>query len=78
MIIKGGLEGGRHWAITVAIDVCLHCKKRFSIFFHPQPGCHLPNCPWPRIIKLFPARKNLASDIPAGDGKIAYLFTVYL
>jgi hypothetical protein len=30
--------------------------------------------PWPVIIKLFPARESLVSDIPAGDGKIANLF----
>ncbi len=26
------------------------------------------------VIKLFPARKGLVSDIPAGDGKTANLF----
>jgi hypothetical protein len=30
--------------------------------------------PWPGIIKLFPTRENLVSDIPAGDGKMANLF----
>jgi hypothetical protein len=29
------------------------------------------------LTKLFPARWSLVSDIPAGDGKIANLFTVY-
>jgi hypothetical protein len=29
------------------------------------------------VIKLFPAREGLFSDIPAVDGKIANLFTVY-
>jgi hypothetical protein len=29
---------------------------------------------WPVIIKLFPARESLVSDIPAGDGKIANFF----
>jgi hypothetical protein len=43
-------------------------------FSHPQPGCHLPNSPWPGIIKLFPARESLVSDIPARDGKIIDLF----
>ncbi len=38
----------------------LHCKKRFAIF--------------PGIIKLFPTRESLVSDIPAGDGKIVNLF----
>jgi hypothetical protein len=43
-------------------------------FSRPQPGCHLPNSPWPGIIKLFPARESLVSDIPARDGKIIDLF----
>jgi|688.fasta_scaffold617616_1 hypothetical protein len=32
--------------------------------------------PWPGIIKLFPARESLVSEmkIPAGDGKMANLF----
>ncbi len=38
-------------------------------FSRPQPGCHLPNSPCPGIIKLFPARESLVSDIPAGQGK---------
>ncbi len=33
---------------------------------------------WAEIIKLFPPRESLVSDIPAGDGKTANLFfTVY-
>jgi hypothetical protein len=32
----------------------------------------------PRIIKLFPTRECLVSDIPAGDRKIGNLFTVYI
>jgi hypothetical protein len=51
----------------------MHCKKGYP-FSRPQPGCHLPNSPWPGIIKLFPARESLVSDIAAGDGKIANLF----
>jgi hypothetical protein len=51
----------------------LHCKKG-SRFSRPQPRCHLPNSPCPGIIKLFPARERLVSDIPAGDGKIENLF----
>jgi hypothetical protein len=39
-----------------------------------MPGCHLRNIPWPGIIYLFPARKSLVNDIPAGDGKIAIPF----
>ncbi len=77
MIIEGSLEGGRHWAIIVLglwRLMYVYSVKKVSRFFHPQPGCHLPNSPWPGIMKLFPARESLASDIPAGDGKIAYLF----
>ncbi len=33
-------------------------KKAFR-YSRPQPGCHLPNSPWSRIIKLFPARESL-------------------
>ncbi len=51
----------------------LHCKK-FQQFSRPQSGCHLPNSPWPGIIKFFQARKSLVSDIPPGVGKIANLF----
>jgi hypothetical protein len=43
-------------------------------FSRPQPGCHLPNSPCPGIIKLFPIRESLVSDIPAGDAKTANLF----
>ena len=34
----------------------------------------LPTSPWAGIIKLFPPRQSLVSDIPAGDGNVAYLF----
>ncbi len=46
----------------------LHCKKgqRFS---RPMPGCYLPNSPWMGIIKLFPYRESLVSDIPAGENR---------
>jgi hypothetical protein len=27
----------------------LHCKKGWR-YSRPQPGCHLPNFPWPEII----------------------------
>ncbi len=57
----------------VYIFIKLHCKKgkRFS---RPQPGCNKPNSSWREIIKLFPARKSLVNDIPAGDGNIGNLF----
>ncbi len=40
----------------------------------PSPTGHWPNYLWPGIIKLFLARESLASDNPAGDGKIDILF----
>ncbi len=41
----------------------------------PQPGCHLPNSSWARIILLIiPAQGELVSDILAGDGNFAILF----
>ncbi len=66
----------------------IHCKKRLAVFPSPAGGCHFPNSPWPAIIKLFPARESLVSDIPelfpareslvrdipVGDGKTANLF----
>jgi hypothetical protein len=52
----------------------LHCKK--GQFSRPQQGCHLPNSPWPGIVKLFPARESLLSDVLAGDGKPLTFFTV--
>ncbi len=51
----------------------MHCKKRLMIFPF-QPGCHLPNSPWPGKIKLFPARESLVNDIPARDGKTVNFF----
>ncbi len=49
--------------------------KKFSDFSIPSCDVmHLQNSPWPGIIKLFPARECLVSDIAAGDGKIANLF----
>ncbi len=38
--------------------------KKVDDFTVSQPGCHWPNSPWKRIIKIF----------PAGDGKMAILF----
>jgi len=53
--------------------VCLQCKKVYKIS-RPQPGCHLPNSPWPGIIYIVPVpgrfgKKNL--------GISWILFTVY-
>ncbi len=40
----------------------------------PQSGCNRPNSPWLALIKLFPARESLVSDIPAGDVNIDTFF----
>jgi hypothetical protein len=42
----------------------------------PVPSQDVTNqtIPGPVIIKLFPARESLVSDIPAGDGKIDHFF----
>jgi hypothetical protein len=52
----------------------LYTVKKGLRFSRPQPGCHLPNSPWPGMIKLFPVRESLVNDVPAGEGKIAGLF----
>jgi hypothetical protein len=46
----------------------------YTVKTRSQPGSHLLNSAWREIIKLFPARESLVSDVPAGDGKIANLF----
>jgi hypothetical protein len=50
----------------------LYTVKKAYRFSHPHPG--LTKLSWPGIIKLFPARESLVSDIPVGDRKIANLF----
>ena len=50
-------QNGRN--LPIACDLYysfIYTVKKFSVFFCPQPGCHKPKSPWPRIIKLFPAR----------------------
>ncbi len=66
-------------SIFIAVQYVLYIQQSIAVkkgkpFSCPQPGCRLQNSSWPRIIKLFPARESLVSDIPAGDGKMAYLF----
>jgi hypothetical protein len=50
------------------MDLTQYTVKKVSDF--PQPGCHLPNSPWPGIIKIFSARESFVGDIPAGGWKI--------
>ncbi len=57
----------KHEAVTLL--------RKFIDFSVPnRAGDHWPNSPWRVIIKLFPARESLVSDIPAGDLKIDNLF----
>jgi hypothetical protein len=35
----------------------------------PDPSRDATTSPWPGMIKLFPAKESLVSDIPARDGK---------
>jgi hypothetical protein len=57
----------------------IHCKKSFSIFPFPHAaGMSLTKLSLGGnndvIYKLFPHRKSLVSDIPAGDGNTEKLF----
>jgi len=51
----------------------LHCKKELAIFPSPA-GMSLTKLSGWEKTKLFPPRKSLISDIPAGDGKTANSF----
>jgi len=51
----------------------VHRKKRLAKFSAPA-RMSLTKLSWAVIIKLFPPRESLVSDIPAGDGNIANLF----
>ncbi len=73
-------EGGHQAQVVFAnlhpakISAVHYTVKKVIGFSRPQQGCHLPNSPWPGILKLFSARESLVSDIPAGDGKTGNLF----
>ncbi len=58
----------------------IHRKKSFSIFPSPA-GVSLTKLSLGGnnlyMTSLFPPRESLVSDIPAGDGNIKKLFTVY-
>ncbi len=57
----------------------IHCKKNVNDFPVSRRDVTDQTDPWPGIIKFFPARESLVSDIPAGDGKFDKLFfTVYM
>ncbi len=60
-----------HWmyARKQRLQLCVLCGYNNLEMF---PSC--TDSLWPGIIKLFPVRKSLVSDIPAGDGKTANLF----
>jgi hypothetical protein len=44
--------------------------KKVVDFPVPRQGVTDQTLPWPVIIKFFPARESLVSDIPTGEGKI--------
>jgi hypothetical protein len=70
---KTGVVNIQNNIFIPSLSPSLYTVKKDNDFPDPsQPGCHLPNSPWAGIIKLFPARESLVSDIP--DGKIANLF----
>jgi hypothetical protein len=48
--------------------------KKVSVFPSPAGMSPTQTLPGPGIVKIFPARDSLVSDIPAGDGKIMNLF----
>jgi hypothetical protein len=59
---------------------CLQLESSYTVKKvndFPVPSldaCHSSNPPWAGIIKFFPSRESLVSDIPAVDGKRANLF----
>ncbi len=70
-VMRGKLMNTHEVDWTIFWDYTVKIGKRHS---RPQPGCHLPNSPWARKIKLFPPRESVVSDIPAEDGNAANLF----
>ncbi len=77
---KGGGERGLlaiffSW-IPAIVRSPLHCKKGLSKFPSPA-GMSLIKLSRAGNKKIFPARKSLVSDIPAGEWKITHLFTVF-
>ncbi len=60
--------------ISSVVLLTSYTVKKVNEFPVPQAGCHLPNSSWTGIIKLFPSRDSLVSDIPPGDGKMPNLF----
>jgi hypothetical protein len=60
--------------LLMCVSVRHTTVKKGLPFSRPQPGCHGPNSPWTGIIKFFPFRESLVSDVPSGDGKILNLF----
>ncbi len=46
------------------------------MIFLSQPGCYKPNSLLPGILKIFPARENLVSDIPA-ENRVKWITFFY-
>jgi hypothetical protein len=78
----GAWETNRQYSVTVTIKKhnyefwkFHYSVKNVSDFPVPSRDVTYQTLPaWLGIIKLFPARESLVSDIPAGDGKIANIF----
>ncbi len=50
------------------------CTVKKGLATFPSPVGMSLTASWAGIVKLFPARENLVSDIPAGDGNVGNLF----
>jgi hypothetical protein len=69
IVDKEGVMVGRKGVMVDREGVVVGTVKKLMIF--PSP--------WPGIIKLFPTRESLVSDIPAGDGKsLTFYYSVHL
>ncbi len=66
-----------NWNLDFLLIKKLYTVKKGYWFSRPQTECYWPNSPWPGIIKFFPARESLVSDIRLGTGKsINFFFSV--
>jgi hypothetical protein len=63
-----------HCLMTPQIAYSVHCKKEVAVFPSPAGMSLTQTLSGREKTKLFPPRKSLISDIPAGDGKTANSF----
>ncbi len=57
-------------SLALCLLTCYTVKKRLAHIPLPSRDVTNQTLPWPRIIKLIPARESLVSDIPAGGREI--------